>query len=98
MEDRGRKRGRNLVPSPDMSRQTRQRRPSSAERYERSESSRYAHGVYSLLGYHKPELPSDSMFEIMRQLVPESHARMIHHIRMGKTYEEAKQYELNRRR
>lgn len=98
MEDRNRKRGRNLVPSPDMSRQMRRRRPSSTEKYEKSEACSYAHSVYGLLGHHKPDLPPDSMFEIMRQLVPESHARMIHRMRMGKTYEEAKHYELNRRR
>ena len=92
-----RKRGRDLGP-PNMSRETRQRRPSSAEKYERSESTRYAHSVYGLLGYHKPELHYHSMFEIMRQLVPSSHARIINHIRMGKTYEEAKELELNRRR
>ena len=93
-----RKRGRGLGPPPDMSREVRQRRPSSAEKYDKSEACRYAHSVYNLLGHHKPDLPPDSMFEIMRQLVPESHARMIHHMRMGKTYEEAKHYELNRRR
>ena len=88
---------RNLIP-PAMDVEVKRQRPRSAEKYERGESSRYAHGVYGLLGYYKPNLPEDSMFEVMRYLVPGAHARIIHHIRTGKTYEQAKDYESKRRK
>jgi len=88
---------RNLIP-PNMNIEVKRQRPRSVEKYERGESSRYAHNVYGLIGYHKPTLPEDSMFEIMRYLVPGSHARILSHIRRGKTYEEAKYYESKRRK